>query len=123
MAERDLLLSRAIVAADLPSYEGASFHAQQAVEKALKALLSRHQVEFRKTHDLGELLQQAEPVAPGISAALAGVEVLIPHAVDTRYFLVDVAREEAASHLTMASAALDRVRSLLRDYLEAGRPA
>ena len=123
MAERDILLSRAIVAADLPSYEGASFHAQQAVEKALKALLTRHQAEFQKTHDLRELLQLAEPAAPGVSAALAGVEVLIPHAVDTRYYLVNVPREEAVGHVTMASAALDHVRSRLRDYLEAGRPA
>ena len=109
VAERDLRVAEVIVAADLPSYEGASFHAQQGVEKALKALLTRHQVEFRKTHDLGELLQLAEPVAPGVSAALAGVEVLIPHAVDTRYFLAEVTREEAARHVEMASAALDRV--------------
>ena len=77
MAERDLRVAQVIVAADLPSYD-ASFHAQQAVEKALKALLTRHQVEFRRTHDLGELLQLAEPVTPGVSGALAGVDALIP---------------------------------------------
>lgn len=42
------------MAGDLLSCEGASFHAQQSVEKALKALLTRRQVEFRRTHDLGE---------------------------------------------------------------------
>jgi len=114
-----------IVAGELPSYEAASFHAQQAVEKALKALLTRHQVEFRRTHDLGELRDLAEPMVPGISGALAGVEALIPHAVDSRYLLdeVPVTAEEATRHVEMASDALDRVRSLLREYLEAGRPA
>jgi HEPN domain-containing protein len=116
-------VAQVIVAADLPSYEGASFHAQQAVEKALKALLTRHRVEFRSTHDLGELRELAEPVAPGARATLAGVEVLTPHAVETRYLLAEVSREEAARHVQKASATLDQVRSLLRDYLEAGRPA
>jgi HEPN domain-containing protein len=31
------------------------FHAQQAVEKSLKAVLFAHGVEFRRTHDLYEL--------------------------------------------------------------------
>jgi HEPN domain-containing protein len=33
------------------------FHAQQAVEKSLKAVLSAHGLEFRRTHDLLTLLQ------------------------------------------------------------------
>ena len=90
MAERDLRVAQVIVAGDLLSYEGASFHAQQAVEMALKALLTRHQVEFRRTHDLGELRELAEPVAPGVSAALTGVEVLTPHAVETHHVLEGV---------------------------------
>lgn len=31
------------------------FHAQQCVEKALKAVLMAHQVYFRRTHDLEEI--------------------------------------------------------------------
>ena len=34
-----------------------AFHAQQAVEKYLKALLVRHQIEFSKTHDIENLLR------------------------------------------------------------------
>jgi HEPN domain-containing protein len=37
-----------------------AFHAQQAVEKAVKALLVKHQVDFPKTHDLEELLALAK---------------------------------------------------------------
>jgi HEPN domain-containing protein len=36
------------------------FHLQQAVEKFLKALLSLHQVEFPRIHDLDELMQLCE---------------------------------------------------------------
>jgi HEPN domain-containing protein len=32
------------------------FHAQQAVEKCLKAVLAQHRVEVHKTHDLRALL-------------------------------------------------------------------
>jgi HEPN domain-containing protein len=32
------------------------FHAQQAVEKSLKAVLSHNHIEFRRTHDLLTLL-------------------------------------------------------------------
>lgn len=31
------------------------FHAQQAIEKSLKAVLFLHQIEFRRTHNLTEL--------------------------------------------------------------------
>ena len=40
---------------DLPS--ASCFHSQQAVEKAIKALLIFHLIEFRTTHDINELLE------------------------------------------------------------------
>ena len=42
----------------------AGFHAQQAAEKYLKALLTRHQIEFPKTHVIRRLLILLEPVDP-----------------------------------------------------------
>jgi hypothetical protein len=38
----------------------AGFHGQQAVEKALKAVLARAGVVFRRTHDIAELLDLIE---------------------------------------------------------------
>ena len=38
-----------------PLLSDAAFHCQQAVEKALKALLTWHAEPFRNTHDIGEL--------------------------------------------------------------------
>ncbi|GAG25702.1 unnamed protein product, partial [marine sediment metagenome] len=34
-----------------------AFHAQQCAEKYLKAFLTRHKVDFPKTHDLKEILK------------------------------------------------------------------
>ncbi len=108
----------------MPSYDLVGFHAQQAAEKALKALLIRHQVKFRKTHDLGKLLDLAEPIAPGVRQELADIRALTPYAVDVRYPSDEPAlgREEASSHLAAARKALDHVDGLLKPYLDAGRP-
>lgn len=106
------------------SYRLVSFHAQQAAEKSLKALLIRHQVEFGRTHNLGELLRLAEPVAPGIDQTLSEARALTPYAVTARYPgeepLPD--RAEAGRHFTLARRVLEHIRALLKPYLDAGRP-
>jgi HEPN domain-containing protein len=56
------------------------------VEKLLKALLTRHQIEAPRTHDLRRLIQLAAPQAPALAAladradalSLAGVEIRYP---------------------------------------------
>jgi HEPN domain-containing protein len=108
----------------MASYETASFHAQQAGEKALKALLIRHQIDFTKTHDLGELLLLSDRAAPGTSRALADADQLTRHAVDSRYpdMGADITREDAVRHVAIAGRVVEGVRSLLKEYLDAGRP-
>ncbi|TWO79762.1 hypothetical protein CBW56_13295 [Denitratisoma oestradiolicum] len=86
MAERDqrafLTLCNAVAAEDFPV---AAFHAQQAVEKSLKAVLCRHQVSFRRTHDLLELAGRV--LEAGISLPVSDETLLrmSPYAVEFRY--------------------------------------
>ena len=40
-----------------PNYDAVCFHAQQCIEKYLKAILVRHRKAFSKTHDLEFLLE------------------------------------------------------------------
>jgi HEPN domain-containing protein len=61
------------------------FHAQQAVEKYLKALLTRHQTEFPKTHVIRRLLLLLQPVEPALADALEDANWLSPFGVDIRY--------------------------------------
>lgn len=61
------------------------FHAQQAVEKAIKSVLTRHEVEFPRTHNLSmliELLRQHGIASPPDADDLAR---LIPFGVVLRY--------------------------------------
>ncbi|MGH7388913.1 MAG: HEPN domain-containing protein [Candidatus Rokuibacteriota bacterium] len=123
-ADEDLGVAEVVLEGRLPTYGAVRFHAQQAAEKALKALLVRHQIPFGRTHDLGELLQLAEPHEPGIAEVLAEAEALTPYAVRDRYPTSDppVPREDASSHLTTARKTVGHVRSVLKPYLDAGRP-
>jgi HEPN domain-containing protein len=69
LAESDLGLSKHLL--DEGIYlEDACFHCQQAAEKYLKAFLVRHQIEFPKTHNLGELLERCAKADPGLASAL-----------------------------------------------------
>ena len=119
-ADEDMLAAGALLDAAMPSYDPVGFHAQQAAEKALKALLVRHQVRFGKTHDMRGLLGVAERVAPGIGQQLAGVEALTPYAVDARYPGEDppLGREDASARLDVARRVVAHVRTLLQAYLE-----
>jgi HEPN domain-containing protein len=122
-AEEDLDAAKLILGGALRSWGPSSFHSQQAAEKALKALLVRHQIEFHRTHDIGELLQLAEPCTPGISGALAPAQALTPFAVETRYPGSEpVTKAEAARHVELADRVMTHVRQTLASYLTAGRP-
>ena len=51
-------LERECQAQEKPNYDGICFHAQQCVEKYLKAILSEAEQPFGKIHDLVALLEQ-----------------------------------------------------------------
>lgn len=61
-AENDLATAQHLYEGGKLYAYGTTFHAQQAAEKYLKAFLVWHQIEFRKTHDLQELLNLASRI-------------------------------------------------------------
>lgn len=61
------------------------FHAQQAVEKALKAVLVLRGDELRRTHDLRFLIEQAAELAINLPDQVTGGAWLTPWAVELRY--------------------------------------
>ncbi len=74
------------------------FHAQQAVEKACKAVLVAGGWEFKRTHDLRFLLQEADAQGIGVPDAVRDTRWLTPWAVELRYdeFLDESLDREAA---------------------------
>ena len=84
-AERDFEAASHLLAEDGRFREIIAFHCQQAVEKYLKALLVRYQVEFPKTHDIRKLLDSAGKIDASLAQALDGADFLTPFGVEVRY--------------------------------------
>ncbi len=61
------------------------FHAQQAVEKALKAVLAFHGVEVPFTHDLAGLAERCAAEGATLPPSLAEIDRLTPFGVRLRY--------------------------------------
>ena len=102
--------------ADPPLSEDAAFHAQQAAEKSLKALLALHDQRVRKTHDLVGLGAECAAIEPSLEPLLARVGELTEYAWRFRYPGVPegLSPEEARE-------ALDVAREVFR-RIEAGIP-
>lgn len=67
-------------------YRGAiGFHSQQASEKFVKAHLVLHQIDFPRTHNLGELLDLVAGENSELAALLHEITALNPYGVEYRY--------------------------------------
>ena len=61
------------------------FHAQQAAEKAIKAVMIKRGIEFPYTHDLARLLTLLDESGESIPHAVRYAEELTHYAASTRY--------------------------------------
>lgn len=89
------------------------FHAQQCVEKYLKALLTRDRTLFPKTHDLLDLLELAKLKSPILELLRPDLTYLQPYAVEFRYPGDSASRLEASRAARLASHIRNAIRPLL----------
>lgn len=91
------------------------FHAQQAVEKLLKAILTWNKVPFPKTHDIERLLVLVESVDQELAQTLAGTTVLTLYEVDMRYpgDVPEVTEAEARDAATLVLGGKDAILAVL----------
>jgi HEPN domain-containing protein len=96
-----------------------AFHAQQAAEKYLKALLTRHQIEFPKTHVIRRLLILLRSVEPGIAEELDGANWLSPYGAEIRYpgDRSETVPGDQVRALQLAQKVRDAVTAMLAPYL------
>lgn len=90
LAERDWEILLVLKDAERVHLSGVAFHAQQLVEKALKAVLAAQSLPFDRTHDLirlARLLQESGVVLP---VDLDDLNRLNPYAVVFRYDDTDI---------------------------------
>jgi HEPN domain-containing protein len=107
VAAQDMAVLRVILDAPEIGIEGVCFHAQQCVEKALKAMLAMHGVVYERTHNLVSLadtladLGVATPVDPETLLRLN------PCAVTFRYGDMELPTFTRQETMTIATRILD----------------
>lgn len=90
------------------------FHAQQAVEKAVKVALVLYGIDFPSTHDIDFLLARAEDRGLSTPRPIEDAEWLTPWGAQLRYDESPAPLDRAAA-LEAATSAVDWARSLLAD--------
>ena len=99
--------------AEPPNYDAAAFHAQQCVEKYLKARLMEEGAPFPKTHDLAALLVLVLPFEPTWEHMLLPLDGLSSLGIEVRYPGAAADAEDAGEAVRVAQA----IRQLVRPSL------
>lgn len=97
-------------------WEHLCFDAQQAAEKALKAVLASRQVAFPHTHDLTDLLGLLYEARQSIPDEVRAVAALTPYAVQSRYpgFESPVTHEEWEQAVGLAEQVVHWAEAIVR---------
>lgn len=95
--------------------EQVCFHAQQSVEKSLKAILLFKEIEFPLTHDIEELIDIAQANEIKLPLEVEDAGILTPYAVETRYpgAYEEIVSEEVTEALDIASKTLAWAKTIL----------
>ncbi len=112
-AESDLSAADRVLQGEGP-YDTACFHAQQAIEKALKTLLALHSQPIPRTHDLDELQRQVLAVHPLPNLASMDLAETTDYAVQIRYDIEFWPEKEIAEE---AYSLAKRIMNIIRDTL------
>jgi len=113
--DSDLADARRTVGSDGP-YDTACFHAQQAAEKYLKALIALHGRPIPRTHDLEELERSCQEIKPLPELGQLDLSELTGYAVELRYDAEFWPARETASE---AVAVAEQVRAIVLTLLPA----
>ena len=115
-AQHDLFTAHHTLAASDSPTDTPCFHAQQAIEKALKALLTFHGQASPRTHDLLVLLDAASSQAPELERHREIFSVITSYAVEIRYpdDWYEPERQEAEEALKIAEDVVESIKCLCK---------
>jgi HEPN domain-containing protein len=96
-ARSDLRAARLLASDEQQHGDVIGFHAQQAVEKAIKAVLVALSLPIPYTHDLGFLLDMLAEHTAAVPDSVADADWLTPWAVAARYGATEAALDREAA--------------------------
>ena len=96
--------------------EQVCFHAQQAVEKAIKAILASKRIVFPLVHDVEELLELTRQGGISVPTSVAEAGSLTPFAVQARYpgYDEEINSEEVEEAIRLAEHAIAWASSMIK---------
>lgn len=111
LAREDLAVAEHLIVSGTTFYGIVAFHAQQAVEKYMKAFLVAHEISFRKTHDLVQLMDLIVEINRPLGEALEPCATLSPYSVEVRYpgDSPEVTTDDAHEAVRIASIIEDKI--------------
>ncbi len=114
-AEGDFDVAQLVLRADLrPNYDAVCFHAQQCVEKLMKAVLIHHATKPPRIHDLVALGEVVQPVQGSWTPPVRELRFLTQGAILFRYPGESATREKAET----AVAFCGRLRDELMEFMK-----
>ena len=110
-ASHDLVTARAVLALPDGPTDTTCFHAQQAVEKALKALLTAREMRFEKVHDLLTHFDAALAQMPELKEYRKQIASIADYAVEIRYpgENEEPSRQDAETAVAIAACVVERI--------------
>jgi HEPN domain-containing protein len=114
-ARNDLRTGETMLSVDPPVMDTACFHAQQCVEKCLKAFLTFAERHVERTHSLPRLVALCSEVDPAFEELADTAVELTDYAVAQRYpeHWREIPLKEATAAVRLSAEALSFVRSRL----------
>ncbi len=110
-AENDELMARSLLPIEGVTDAGIGFHTQQAVEKAIKAVLIANEVKYRFIHELSYLRELCGESGIELPSGLAGMEKLTVFAAAERYGSPAPAELDRDQALKWATSAVEWART------------
>ena len=113
-AEEDYNSAKWLQQAPDPGHNSICFHAQQCIEKYLKAWLQEADVPVPRTHNLGELLALIVPTLPAWGQWQPDFKKITEYAVDSRYPGESATPEDTQHAMHTCEAVRQAVRTSLK---------
>ena len=111
--EDDFIVVNREYKAKIPIYDAICFHAQQCIEKYMKALLQENNIEFEKVHDLDILLEKCKGFIPSLAKDKKKLIELSSFAVEIRYPGIRATKEEAVNCISI----MRKIRKAIKEHL------
>ncbi|MBC8180332.1 HEPN domain-containing protein [candidate division KSB1 bacterium] len=116
-ADNDIVTAKQTLLLDGGPTDTVCFHAQQAVEKAMKALLTFNEISFPRIHDLLRLLELALQFLPELEKMRTELAEISNYAVEVRYpdDWFEPSRDDALQALEIAKKIVKSVKQKIQN--------